>query len=216
MTHSCIDSVTFATSKRHVSNSTLGAAPGRGIFGDVVNTSNNTSIGAGTTVVKNLYGVELCLLCHTIGDTADSASDVGAMAVAIGIISVAGKVLKPLGTLKELVTASVHDESQHTAFKLGMGRKDARVDNICASTLAGTAVIDIGGIARSSVRDATKAPCRIGFIDQLLAVNYGILLNVLNLNSNQRTIDGEMCGYIQRQKPGVAQSHCRKAFQRSR
>jgi len=71
--------------------------------------------------------------------------------------------------------------SKHTAFELRMGDKDTRVDDIRASPLARTAVIDIGGVARLSMRNAAKAPWSVSLVDQLLAVNLSVLLNILNL-----------------------------------
>lgn len=62
-----------------------------------------------------------------------------------------------------------------------MSSKDTGIDDIGASSLATRAVVNIGGVARLGVRNATKSPCSILLGDQLLAVNLSILLDELNL-----------------------------------
>jgi len=102
MTHSFIDSSILTTTKRHVGNRALGAVTRLGIGGDILNASNNASVGTRTTAVKHLHGVELSLLRSTIGNPSDGTGDVSAMAVAIRVISVASEVFKPLGTFKSI------------------------------------------------------------------------------------------------------------------
>lgn len=63
----------------------------------------SNSLGARAICIKNLDTEQLCLLGHTIGLGPNGSRDVSAVAIAVGIIAVTGKVLEELCAAFELL-----------------------------------------------------------------------------------------------------------------
>jgi hypothetical protein len=125
---SSVDSSGLATSERHAANSTVGAAAGLSVVGNVVDTSNDTRVGSRTTGVENLDSVELGRLGDTVGLRTDSTSAVSTVAIAIGVRAV----------------TSIVGEEGSTTLKLGVSGGDTSVDNVHTSAGAGAAVVGVG------------------------------------------------------------------------
>lgn len=130
-------------------------------------TGEDFLLGAGARGVENLDGVEVDLLGDTISGTTDSAGNVGAVTVAVGIGAITGSIVQPGSTSTEL----------------GVSGVDASVNDIGANTGTGGIVIGIAGTAGSLVGDASKAPRSAGLSDIGVDLNLGILLDVLDLRA---------------------------------
>lgn len=85
----------LAATERHVGNSAVGAAASLLVVGGEVDTGNDTRVGTGSLGIEDLDSIELGLLSDTVGLAANSASNVGTVAIAIGagaITCVVGEV----------------------------------------------------------------------------------------------------------------------------
>lgn len=74
-----VDSSRFATTKRHVGNSAVGAAAGLSVVGDEVDTGNDARVGARAAGIENLDSVQLSLLSYTVALGTNGTSAVGAV-----------------------------------------------------------------------------------------------------------------------------------------
>lgn len=117
-------------------------------------------LGALTVGVEDLDSKERCLLGYTIGCSAHGTGDVSAVTVAVGVLTVTGKVLEELGTTaKVLRFISIWD-------LVGFGRReaysvvgvDASVDDVCAGACTGRVIVGISGAAGFLAGDAGQTP----------------------------------------------------------
>ena len=68
------------------------------------------------------------------------------------------------------------------ALELGVRSLDASVDDIGAGATAAAGIILVCGAALAAVRDASETPGGAGLLSVRVDGDYGILLNVLDLN----------------------------------
>jgi hypothetical protein len=172
-----VDSGGLGTSERHGANSTVGAAAGLSVVGDIVDTSNDTRVGSRTAGIEDLDSVELGALGDTVGLGADGTGAVSAVAVAIGVLA---------------VTCVVGKEGS-TALKLGVSGGDTGVNNVDTSSGASTAVVGVGGGSSLAVhvRDTRQSPggralSDVGLLLESLdsakvSLDNCVLLDVVNL-----------------------------------
>lgn len=97
-----VHGIGLATTQRHVDDNTLGARLAGAVLGDELHTGNDTGVLARAVSVEDLDTEDLGLLGDTIGLGADGAGDVGAVAVAVGVVLV-DVVGQELGTALELL-----------------------------------------------------------------------------------------------------------------
>jgi hypothetical protein len=175
--NSSVDSGGLGTSERHGANSTVGAAAGFSVVGDVVDAGNDTRVGSRTAGIEDLDSVELGALGDTVGLGADGTGAVSAVAVAIGVLAVTCVVGKEGGTTLEL----------------GVSGGDTSVNNVDTSAGASTAVVGVGSGSSLAVhvRDTGQSPggralSNIGLLLEGLesaevSLDNCVLLDVVNL-----------------------------------
>lgn len=164
--NSRVDGGRVTTTKRHVGNGLPGDALGPGIASDPVDTSNDTRVATGSRRAQNLNTNEVDTLSNTIARAADSASNVGAVAVAIS---------------SRLASDSVV-AVRCAATKVRVRDVDTSVDNVGSDTGAGSGIVNVLGSATSPVGDATKTPRGDGALGgQSIEFNFTIGFNIGNL-----------------------------------
>jgi len=89
--------------QRHVGDGAVGAAARGRVGRDKVHAGDDAGRGAGAVGVEDLDGVQLGLLGDAVVDAANGAGYVGAVAVAVGGLAVAGEVGEPGGAALELL-----------------------------------------------------------------------------------------------------------------
>lgn len=77
-----------AATERHVDNNAVGAALRGSIVDDKLHTSDDARVGASAVVTEDLDSKEGGLLSNTVGGAADSAGNVGTVALAISVVVV--------------------------------------------------------------------------------------------------------------------------------
>lgn len=172
---SSVDGGRVATAEGHVGNSAVGAVAAGEVGLDIVDTSNDTGSGAGAGGVEDLDSNQGGLLGDTIEATANGASDVGAVAVSVGVGAV-DVVAAPDGTTLEVRVGGV----------------DTSVDNVRASTGTGAIVVAVGGATRSAAGDASKTPGSTSLRDNGVDGELGLLLDVLNLGEVADGLEGSI------------------------
>lgn len=100
-----VDRVGLATTQGHVHDNTLGACLASGVLGDKLHAGNDAGVGARAAGIKDLHAENLGLLGNTVCLGANRATDVCAMAIAIGVVLV-GVVGEELGTALEFLGCS--------------------------------------------------------------------------------------------------------------
>lgn len=118
--------------------------------------------------VENLDSKKVCLFGHSICLARNGARDVRAMAIAICVYSVTGKVLQPLCS----------------AFKLGMLDVDSSVHDKHAGALSSTRVVIVRGAARLCVGDARQTPIGVLLNDGFSDSDARVLFNVFDLDNH--------------------------------
>lgn len=164
----------LAATEGHVGDGALGAATGLLIVGSEVDTGNDTGVGAGPLGVEDLDSIQLGLLGYTVRLSADGASNVGAMTIAIG----SGAITCVVG------------EVGSTALEVGVGGIDTGVDDIRAGVGTATVIIDVAGGSKGLGGDTSQTPgsrtlSEVGTVLELyrlgqVGLNNGVLLNVVN------------------------------------
>jgi len=120
--HGVVESSAKASSEGHVGNSGPAVLL---IRSDVIDTSNHTSVGSRTIAAKDLDADEGNVFSDTVGSSANCSSDVGTVSIAIGVLSIAGKVGTEDGSSTEInvldVDAGVDDEGINSSGGLLVG-----------------------------------------------------------------------------------------------
>ena len=111
---------------------------GRSVLGGPLDTGNNLTVVALTAGVENLDGDQVGLLGHTVLGAAGGAGDVGAVAVAVLVEAIAGKVGTPDSAAAEIAVVGV----------------DTGINDVRVSVFAGRGVVDVVGGSGLAVRDA--------------------------------------------------------------
>lgn len=102
---SLVDGVGRLAAEGHVHNDALLAALlARGVGGDEVHAGDDGGVGALSVLVEDLDGEELGLLGDAVGAGADGAGDVGAVALAVGVVVVGVVCEEGSATLELLVS----------------------------------------------------------------------------------------------------------------
>lgn len=120
--------------------------------------------------LKHLHGQKLGLLCYTISETTDGASNVRSMADGVDMLtpySIVGKT--------------------GTAAKLLVGNADTGIHHVAVSAFASAVVVDISRAWGSSVGDTAQTPGSIVLGGGGIKVPGLVLFNVGNLFSIVRT-----------------------------
>ena len=97
-----VDRSGAGAAEREVGHAALGAVARLGVGGNKVDAGDDSSESPGTRGAEDLDGVELSGLGNAIVNAADGAGDVGAVAVAVGVVAV-DKVGEPLSTAFKLL-----------------------------------------------------------------------------------------------------------------
>lgn len=129
-----------------------GSSVALGVGGDPVDAGNDTGVGAGTVVSKDLDGNDGGLLCDSIGGAGNGSSDVGSVAVGVGVAGSGDGVVAPDGA----------------ATKVVVGGQDTGVDDVGIDAGACAAIIDVVGAGAGLVRDGAKTPRGDGRLGGLL------------------------------------------------
>lgn len=130
-----------------------GSSIALGVGGDPVDAGNDTGVGAGTVVSKDLDGNDGGLLCDSICSAGNGSSDVSSVAVGVRVAGSGDGVVAPDGA----------------AAKIVVGGQDTGVDDVGIDAGACAAVVDVVGAGAGLVRDGAKTPRGDGGLGGLFA-----------------------------------------------
>lgn len=122
----------------------------------------NNVLGTLAVGIEDLDGKEGRLLGYAVGFSTDGACNVGAVAVAVGVLAVSGKVLQELGAATKVL--QVVRNLEYSNCVTG-GRKaysvvgvDASVNDICAGASTSRVIVGISRATGFFVGDASETP----------------------------------------------------------
>jgi hypothetical protein len=103
------------------------------------------------------------------------------MSIPIRVLTITGKVLKPLSALLKVSNLYVLRKRLLTVLELGMSGENSSIDDVAASSFTCSGIIDVCSVALSGVRDTTETPRSTSFSLPVLSMDLGVLRDPLYL-----------------------------------